>query len=134
MLLKRTQLVTGLTATLLIGCGTTDTIDASDSSKANLALIEGASRGTALFSPTPVVIRSVDGRPVAVSADSVRVSGGIHTLVVTCYQSLFARNTHELTVTVKAGETYTLSSQISPDKIKGGSDDCRAQITRSDSK
>ena len=130
---KSTRLLPGLIATLLIGCGMTDTIDASDLSEANRALILGASRVTALFSPTPVVIKSVDGKSVAITADSVRVSPGIHVLVVTCYQSLFARNTHELTVSVEAGETYTLSSQISPNKISDGSKDCEASISRSDS-
>jgi hypothetical protein len=78
------------------------------------------------------VIKSVDGKSVNFAAGSVRVSPGIHTLVVTCYQSLFARNTHELTVSVQSGETYTLSSQISPDKISDGTAECEAQITRSD--
>lgn len=129
-----TRLWTGIIATLLIGCGTTDTIDASGSSKVDQALISGASRGMALFSPRPVVIKTVDGRPVSVAANSVRVAPGIHTLVVTCYQSLFARNTHELTVSVEAGETYTLTSQIRPNKISDGSADCEAHMVRSDSK
>jgi len=94
-------------------------------------VIQGASRGAVLFSPRPVVIKSVDGKSANLAAGSVRVSPGIHTLVVTCYQSLFARNTHELTVSVEAGETYTLSSQIMPDKISDGSPDCEAQISRS---
>ena len=130
---KSTRLTPGLIATFSLGCGTTDTIGASDSSAANSAVIQGASRGTALFSPTPVVIKSVDGRPVSVTAKSVRVLPGIHTLVVTCYQSLFARNTHELTVSVSAGETYTLTSQISPNKISDGSEECEARMVRSDS-
>ncbi len=130
---KLTHLLPGLIATLITGCGTTDTIGTSGSSASNSAVIQGASRGTALFSPTPVVIKSVDGRPVSVTAKSVRVVPGIHTLVVTCYQSLFARNTHELTVSVSAGETYTLTSQISPNKISDGSEECEARIVRSDS-
>ena len=130
---KSTQLLPGLVAALLAGCGTTDTIGTLDSAAANSAVIRGASRGTALFSPTPVVIKSVDGRPVSVMAKSVRVLPGIHTLVVTCYQSLFARNTHELTVSVSAGETYALTSQISPNKISDGSEECEARIVRSDS-
>lgn len=121
-----------LSACLLCACGVTDTIDTSDSAESNGALILGASRGAALFSPRPVVIKSVDGRSVNFAAGSVRVSPGIHVLVVTCYQSLFARNTHELTVSVEAGETYTLSSQIVPDKISNGSAECEAQISRSD--
>ncbi len=131
---KSTHLAPGIIATLLIGCVTTDTIDASASSEADQALILGAARGMALFSPRPVVIKSVDGRPVSVTANSVRVSPGIHTLVVTCYQSLFARNTHELMVSVEAGETYTLTSQIRPNKISDGSEECKARIVRSDSK
>ena len=130
---KSTQLLPGVVAALLAGCGTTDTIGTLDSAAANSAVIRGASRGTALFSPTPVVIKSVDGRPVSVTAKSVRVVPGIHTLVVTCYQSLFARNTHELTVSVSAGETYTLTSQISANKISDGSEECEARIVRSDS-
>jgi hypothetical protein len=118
-----------LFASVLFACGVTDTVDTSDS---NGALIQGASRGTALFSPTPVMIKSVDGKSVNFASGSVRVSPGIHTLVVTCYQSLFARNTHELTVSVQSGETYTLTSQISPNKISDGTADCEAQITRSD--
>lgn len=133
LLRKSTHLLPAMVATLLIGCSGTDTIDTADSSDANSALIQGASRGTVLFSPRPVVIKSVDGRPVNFAAGSVRVSAGIHTLVVTCYQSLFARNTHELTVSVEAGETYTLSSQISPNKISDGSADCEARLTKSDS-
>ncbi len=121
-----------LSASLLFACGVTVTIDTSDSAESNGAVIQGASRGAALFSPRPVVIKSVDGRPVNFAAGSVRVSAGIHVLVVTCYQSLFARNTHELTVSVEAGETYMLSSQISPDKISDGSAECEAQISRSD--
>ncbi len=121
-----------MSASLLIACGVTDTIDTSDSTKSGGALIQGASRGTAFFSPRPVVIKSVDGRSVNFAAGSVRVSEGIHVLVVTCYQSLFARNTHELTVSVQSGETYTLSSQISPDKISDGSAKCEAQISRSE--
>jgi len=108
-------------------------IDASDSSASNSAVILGASRGTVLFSPRAVVIKSVDGKSVSVTANSVRVSPGIHVLIVTCYQSLFARNTHELTVSVEAGETYTLSSQIVPNKISDGSEDCEARMSRSDS-
>ena len=118
---------------LLFGCGTTDTFGPADSSDSNTALIQGASRGTALFSPRPVVIKSVDGRPVNFSAGSVRVSPGIHVLLVTCYQSLFARNTHELTVSLESGATYTLSSQIRPDKISDGSADCEAELSRPDS-
>ncbi len=108
-------------------------VDTSDSPEANWALILGASRGTVLFSPRAVVIKSVDGNSVAATANSVRVSPGTHVLIVTCYQSLFARNTHELTVSVEAGETYTLSSQIVPNKIKDGSADCEAEISRSGS-
>jgi len=128
---KAIRLSPVLIATLFVGCGMTDTIDSSGTADSDRALILGASRGTALFSPRPVVIKSVDGRSVAATADSVRVSPGIHSLVVTCYQSLFARNTHELTVSVDAGETYILTSQISPDKISDGSADCEAQISRS---
>ena len=120
-------------ALLLVGCGMTDTIDSAALSESNQALIVGASRGTVLFSPTPVVIKSVDGKAVAVTADSVRVSAGIHVLLVTCYQSLFSRNTHELTVSVEAGEKYTLSSQIIPNKIRDGSADCEAELSRSES-
>ena len=127
------RLIPGLITILVLGCGTTDMIDASDSSASNSAVILGASRGTVLFSPRAVVIKSVDGKSVAVTANSVRVSPGIHVLIVTCYQSLFARNTHELTVSVEAGETYTLSSQIVPNKISGGSEDCEARMSRSDS-
>ena len=127
---KSNCLLPGLIATLLIGCGTTDMIDGPDSSEANLALILGASRGTVLFSPRAVVIKSVDGKSVSVTANSVRVSPGIHVLIVTCYQSLFSRNTHELTVSVEAGETYTLSSQIVPNKISDGSEDCEARMSR----
>jgi hypothetical protein len=116
----------------MCACGVTDTIDTSDSADSNGALILGASRGAALFSPRPVVIKSVDGKSVNFAAGSVRISPGIHVLVVTCYQSLFARNTHELTVSVEAGETYILSSQIIPDKISDGSAECEAQISRSD--
>ena len=121
-----------ITTMLLVGCGVTDTIDSSDTSKSDTALILGASRGTALFSPRPVVIKSVDGRSVNFAAGSIRVSPGIHVLEVTCYQSLFARNTHELTVSVEAGATYTLTSQISPNKIRDGSADCEAEISRTD--
>lgn len=121
-----------MSASLLFACGVTDTIDTTDSAKSDSALILGASRGTALFSPRPVVIKSVDGRSVNFAAGSVRVSPGIHVLVVTCYESLFARNTHELTVSVEAGETYVLKSQIRPDKISDDSPDCEAQIFRTD--
>lgn len=122
-----------LFAILLIGCGMTDTVGDAQPNDPNRALILGASRGTVLFSPRPVVIKSVDGRAVAVTADSVRVSPGIHVLVVTCYQSLFARNTHELTVSVEAGRTYVLNSQISPNKIRDGTAECEAEISAADS-
>jgi len=128
------KLTAVLSVCLLFGCGATDTMATSGSSESNSALIQGASRGTALFSPRPVVVKSVDGKSVNFAAGSVRVSPGIHVLVVTCYQSLFARNTHELTVSVKSGETYTLTSQISPNKISDGSADCEAEISRSDAK
>jgi len=133
LLRNSTPFLAGIVATLVIGCGTTDMVDTSDSPEANWALILGASRGTVLFSPRAVVIKSVDGNSVAATANSVRVSPGTHVLIVTCYQSLFARNTHELTVSVEAGETYTLSSQIVPNKIKDGSADCEAEISRSGS-
>ncbi len=123
-----------ISAFLLFGCGVTDTIDTSGASKPDTALILGASRGTALVSPRPVVIKSVDGKSVNFAAGSVRVSPGIHVLEVTCYQSLFARNTHELTVSVEAGATYTLTSQIVPNKISDGSADCEAEISRTDRK
>ena len=112
----------------------TDTIDSSEAPDPDRALILGASRGTALFSPRPVVIKSVDGKSVAATADSVRVSPGTHVLVVTCYQSLFARNTHELTVSVDAGQTYVLTSQIVPNKISDGSAKCEAEILNAESK
>ena len=130
---KSTHVLPVVNALLLVGCGMTDTIDSAAASESNRALIVGASRGTVLFSPTPVVIRSVDGKAVAVTADSVRGSAGIHVLVVTCYQSLFSRNTHELTVSVEAGEKYTLSSQIIPNKIRDGSADCEAELSSSES-
>ena len=95
-----------MSASVMFGCGMTDTIDTSGTADSNRAMILGASRGTALFSPRPVVIKSVDGNSVAATADSVRVAPGIHVLVVTCYQSLFARNTHEMTVSVEAGECF----------------------------
>jgi hypothetical protein len=117
-----------LTASLA-ACGMTDTIDTSESPDPDRALILGASRGTALFSPRPVVIKSVDGNPVAGTADSVRVSPGTHVLVVTCYQSLFARNTHELEISVEAGQTYILTSQIRPNKIRDGSAECEAELS-----
>jgi hypothetical protein len=123
-----------ITICLLAGCGVTDTMDTTRASKSDTALILGSSRGTALFSPRPVVIKSVDGKPVNFAADAIRVSPGIHELEVTCYQSLFARNTHELTVSVEAGATYTLTSQISPNKISDGTADCEAKISRTDGK
>ena len=126
------RLAITLSVCLPCGCGVTDTINSSDSAETDGALILGTSRGSALFSPRPVVIKSVDGKSVNFAAGSVRVSPGIHTLVVTCYQSLFARNTHELTVSVESGETYTLSSQIMPDKISDGSAECKAQFSRSE--
>lgn len=126
------ELALAVSVCLLSGCGMTDTIDTSDSAESDSALILGASRGAALFSPRPVVIKSVDGRSVNFAAGAIRVSPGTHTLVVTCYQSLFARNTHELTVSVEAGETYTLKSQIRPDKISDDSPDCEAQISRTE--
>jgi hypothetical protein len=92
------ELALAVSVCLLSGCGMTDTIDTSDSAESDSALILGASRAAALFSPRPVVIKSVDGRSVNFAAGAIRVSPGTHTLVVTCYQSLFARNTHELTV------------------------------------
>ena len=131
-IIKSCEFALSAIAVILTGCGVTDTIDSSGTAESNRALILGASRGTALFSPRPVVIKSVDGRSVAATADSVRVSPGRHILVVTCYQSLFARNTHEMSVTVDAGETYVLTSQISPDKISDGSAECEAEITRSE--
>ena len=120
-----------LALTHLGACGMTDTIDSSEAPDASRALILGASSSTALFSPRPVIIQSVDGRKVAGTADSVRVAPGIHTLEVTCVQSLFARNTHEMTVSVQGGRTYVLTSQISPNKISDGSARCRAEIEES---
>lgn len=129
-----TQFAVSAVSCFVIGCGVTDTVNTSGASKSDTALILGASRGTALFSPRPVVIKTVDGRPVNFAAGSIRVEPGIHVLEVTCYQSLLARNTHELTVSVEAGATYMLTSQISPNKIRGGSADCRAEISRTDLK
>jgi hypothetical protein len=123
-------LLSALAMSQLVACGMTDTVDNTAGPDPDRALILGASRGTALFSPRPVVIKSVDGKSVAGTADSVRVSPGVHLLVVTCYQSLFARNTHDLTVSVEAGETYILTSQISPNKISDGSAKCKAEISR----
>lgn len=118
----------------LTACGMTDTVEPSKAGDPDRALILGASRGTALFSPRPVVIKSVDGKAVAATADSVRVAPGVHLLVVTCYESLFARNTHELNVSVEAGRTYVLSSQIRPNKISDGTGKCEAEISLDDSK
>jgi hypothetical protein len=131
---RRIPVLLALSAIGLAACGMTDTVDSTDTPAPDLALILGASHGTALFSPRPVVIKSVDGRKVAATADSVRVSPGVHVLVVTCYQSLFARNTHELTVSVEGGETYILTSQISPNKIRDGSAECEAEISNASSK
>ena len=107
----------------------TDTVgaEAGDPSR---ALILGASQGTALFSPRPVIIKAVDGRKVAATADSVRVSPGVHVLTVTCVQSLFSRNTHDITVNVEAGETYSLRAEIRPDKIRDGTAACEAELIR----
>ena len=62
------RLISCLAAFLLAatvgGCGVTDTIGDIDEADQTHALIIGASRGTALFSPRPVVIKLVDGREV----------------------------------------------------------------------
>lgn len=115
----------------LAGCATSDAGGARESDDVDVAVIRGASRGTVLVSPTPVIIRQVDGRKVSGASSSVRVSPGEHHLVVTCYESMFSRNTHELTVLVAAGRTYDLVSNIDPNKISDGTPDCEAQLTPS---
>ncbi len=127
-----TNVVFGISACLILGCGTTDIYDAMRTSELEAATIQGASRATVLFSPRAVVIRAVDGEPIPITASSVRVSPGGHVLRVTCYESLFARNTHELNIMVQAGETYTLSSRIDPTKIKDGTAKCNAVLLKDD--
>ncbi len=119
-----------ISACLILGCGTTDIYDALKTTEQEAATIQGASRATVLFSPIPVVIRAVDGEPIPITSSSVRVSPGRHVLRVTCHESLFARNTHELNIMVQAGETYRLSSRIDPTKIKDGTAKCNARLLK----
>lgn len=116
----------------ILGCTTTDSNTSADTADSDIAIIRGASRATVLVSPTPVIIREVDGKSVSGASSSVRVAPGVHTLLVTCYESMFSKNTHELTITVVAGATYELLSRIDPNKISDDSPDCEARLVRND--
>ena len=118
----------------ILGCTTTDSNISADTLDTDIAIIRGASRATVLFSPTPVIIRKVDGKPVSGASSSVRVSPGAHNLLVTCYESLFAKNTHELKITVAAGNIYDLLTRIDPNKISDDTPDCEARLVQSDGK
>jgi hypothetical protein len=111
-----------------MGCATTSSNAAADSADVDVAVVRGASRGTVLVSPTPVIIRKVDGKEVSGASSSVRLSPGNHVLLVTCYESMFSKNTHELTISVDAGRTYDLISRIEPNKISDGTPDCEARL------
>lgn len=113
---------------LLAGCTSSSFSSNPDAPDNEVAIIHGASSASVLVSPTPVIVRSVDGRSVSGASSSVRLSPGRHLLRVTCYQSLFSKNTHDLDVTVAAGRSYELVSDVSPDKISDGTPDCEARI------
>lgn len=136
MIWKKYRLATWLAplVCLLAGCATSEVYDTSEGSELGSAIIHGASSGNVLFSPTPVIIRAVDGEPVPGTSSSVKVSPGQHILRVTCYESPFSKNTHDLTVAVYAGETYTLHSEIRPSKIKDDTPDCQARLNRDESR
>ena len=120
--------------TLPLGCATSDSNVGSELPDSEVAIIRGASRGTVLISPTPVIIRQVDGKNVSGASASVRVSPGDHVLLVTCYESMFSKNTHEVSVSVDAGRTYDLLSRIDPNKISDGTPDCEARLAESNAK
>jgi hypothetical protein len=120
----------GLCACIVLGCGTTETYSNSSASDSSVAIIRAASRATVLFSPRPVVIEEVDGKRIPGTSSSIKVSPGGHVLRVTCRESLFAKNTHDLSIYVQAGETYSLSAHVEPDKIRDGTEKCKAELTR----
>ncbi len=118
----------GTISIFALGCATTSSNATVDSADADVAVVRGASRGTVLVSPTPVIIREVDGKKVSGASSSVRLSPGNHVLLVTCYESMFSKNTHELTISVDAGRTYDLISRIDPNKISDATPDCEARL------
>jgi len=124
----------GAISIFAMGCATTNSNATVDSADADIAVVRGASRGTVLVSPTPVIIRKVDGKAVSGASSSVRLSPGNHVLLVTCYESMFSKNTHELTISVDAGRTYDLISKIDPNKISDGTPDCEARLTPRETK
>ena len=117
-------------ACTMLGCGTTETYQNEDVPDSSVAIIRAASRATVLFSPRPVVIEEVDGKRIPSTSSSIKVSPGGHVLLVTCRESLFAKNTHNLSIYVEAGETYSLSAHVEPNKIRDGSEKCKAELTR----
>jgi hypothetical protein len=115
---------------IILGCATAETSGTKGRSDSSLATIRAASRATVLFSPRPVVILEVDGEAISSASSSVTVSPGGHVLLVSCRESLFSKNTHVLSIYVQGGETYSLSSHVSPDKINDGTQKCKAELTR----
>jgi hypothetical protein len=115
---------------IILGCATAETSATKGRSDSSVATIRASSRATVLFSPRPVAILEVDGERISRASSSVTVSPGGHVLLVSCRESLFSKNTHSLSIYVQAGETYSLSSQVSPDKIKDGTQKCTAELTR----
>ena len=109
-------------------CTTSSFSSNPDAPDNEVAIVYSASSASVMVSPRPVIIRSVDGRAVSGTSSSVRLSPGRHLLRVTCYQSLFSKSTHDLEITVMAGRSYELVSDVSPNKISDGSPDCKASM------
>ena len=102
------------TALGLAGCATARMYEGEARLAEDVAVIRASSRLSVLFSPNPVYVRSIDGRPVGAATATLVVEPGLHALVARCRANLIYGSTHTLTLDADAGVEYTLESRPNP--------------------
>lgn len=100
----------------LSACATARMYEGEARLSEDVAVIRSASRLSVLFSPNPVYVQSIDGRPVAAGVSELVVEPGEHVLVTRCRANLIYGSTHTVDLVAQAGETYRLESTANPTK------------------
>jgi len=102
------------TALGLAGCATARMYEGEARLAEEVAVIHASSRLAVLFSPNPVYVRSIDGRPVGAATATLVVKPGLHTLVARCRANLIYGSTHTVILDADAGVEYRLESMANP--------------------
>lgn len=107
---------------LIAGCGTVTLYDDPDFPEAEAATVRFTSSNFVLLKANPAVLNEVNGRKVRAGTTAVRLRPGRYTFTVSCYQSLFSRNRHQLGVRLEAGGDYLLRAEADPEATTGSAE------------